>query len=138
VRVSTRESKAKGLKLIAATVLGLDALTFLVATVIVIVVEGYDDVAFVPFVVIGVLSCFGWLGLRSAGWAGGCLLPIAFVGFWFAALNAALAGVSLALFLLYLVFWSLIPLIAGILFLIARRIEGRSIRPEPDDRADLW
>lgn len=138
MQVSTRESNAKRLKLIAAIALGLDALTFLVATVVLVVVEGYDEVTFVPFVVIGALGYFGWLGLRSAGWAGGCLLPLAFVGFWFAALAAALAGVSLAWFLLYLVLWSLIPLIAGILFLIARRIEGRSLRPEPDDRADLW
>jgi hypothetical protein len=83
--MSTRESSAKRLKLIAATPLGLDALTFLVATVVLVAVEGYDDVTFVPFVVIGVLGYFAWLGLRSTGWAGGCLLPLAFVGFWFAA-----------------------------------------------------
>jgi hypothetical protein len=63
--MSTRESSAKRLKLIAATPLGLDALTFLVATVVLVAVEGYDDVTFVPFVAIGVLAYFAWLGLRS-------------------------------------------------------------------------
>jgi hypothetical protein len=55
------------------------------------------------------------------------------------ALGAAISGVSLAWFLLFLILWSFIPLIAAILFLIARRIEGPSQRRRyVNDSADLW
>lgn len=124
--MSTKPRNDRRLKLIAATALGLDALVFLVGAVVVVAVEGYDGTVFVPLVVICVLGFLGWLGLRSPGWAGGCLLPLAFVGFCFWALGAALSGVSLAWFLLYLVFWSLIPSISGVLFLVARRKERRA------------
>ena len=124
--MSTKPRNDRRLKLIAATALGLDALVFLVGAVVVVAVEGYDGTVFVPLVAICVLGFLGWLGLRSPGWAGGCLLPLAFVGFCFWALGAALSGVSLAWFLLYLVFWSLIPSISGVLFLVARRKERRA------------
>jgi hypothetical protein len=138
--VSTRTSNAKRLKLIAATALGLDALTFFVGTLFLVATGSFDNTIFVPFVVTGVLAYFAWLGLRSAGLSGGCLLPLAFFGFCFWALGAALSGVSLAYFLLFLVLWSLIPLIAGILFLFARRIEGPPQRSSAGsgEGADLW
>jgi hypothetical protein len=138
--MATRNTPTR-LKLIAMTALGLDALTFLVGAVILLVVDGYEGAIFVPFLATGVLGYFAWLGLRSAGWAGGCLLPLALFGFCFWALGAALSGVSLAYFLLFLVFWSLVPLIAGILFLVARRIEGhrsnRQYDVQSDEGADL-
>jgi hypothetical protein len=77
-------SNAKRLKLIAATALGLDALTFFVSALVFLAVESFDWAIFVPFVVTGVLCFFAWEGLRSAGAAGGCLLPLAFVGLLFA------------------------------------------------------
>jgi hypothetical protein len=136
--MATRNTPTR-LKLIAMTALGLDALTFLVGAVILLVVDGYEGAIFVPFLATGVLGYFAWLGLRSAGWAGGCLLPLALFGFCFWALGAALSGVSLAWFLLFLILWSFIPLIAAILFLIARRIEGPLQRRRyVNDSADLW
>lgn len=144
-------SNAKRLKLIAATALGLDALTFFVSALVFLAVESFDWAIFVPFVVTGVLCFFAWEGLRSAGAAGGCLLPLAFVGLLFAFLGTAFSGASWPWFLLFLVLWSLIPLTAGILFLVAGRIEGpgqqsskraesddRTDLSELDDRADLW
>jgi hypothetical protein len=125
--VSTRPHHERRLKLIAATALGFDALVFLLGAVIVVVVDGTGSALFVPLVVSCVLGYLGWVGLRSPGWAGGCLLPSAFLGFGFAALGAALGGVSLAWFLLFLVFWSFIPLIAGVLFLVAGRKERGAI-----------
>ena len=137
--MSTKPRNGRRLKLIGATALGLEALTFLGAAVIFVAVEGYDGTIFVPLVAMCILGYFGWLGLRSPGRAGGCLLPLAFFGFCFWALGAAFSGVSLAWFLLFLIPLSFIPLIAGILFLIARRIEGPSQRRRyVDDSADLW
>jgi hypothetical protein len=135
--VSTRPRNERRLKLVAATALGLDALVFLVAAVIVLAVEGYGSAIFVYLVVICVLGCLGWLGLRWPGWAGGCLLPLAFVGFCFWAFVAAFAGVSLAWFLFYLAFWSFIPLIAGVLLLVARRKE-RHAEPVNTERPRLF
>ena len=71
MHVSTRESNARRLKLIAATLLGLDALAFLGGAVLVLAVEGSDGTIFVPLVVMCILGFFGWLGLSSPGWAGG-------------------------------------------------------------------
>jgi hypothetical protein len=139
VRVSTKPRNGRRLKLIGATALGLDALLFLGGAVVVAAVEGFDGSIFVPLVVMCILGFFGWLGLRSPGRAAGCLLPLAFIGFCFWALGAALSGVSLAWFLLFLILWSFIPLIAAILFLIARRAEGPSQpRRYVNDSADLW
>ena len=128
------------LKLIAATALGLDALLFVVGTAVAVAVDGYDGAILAPLVVVCVLAYFAWLGLRSPGRAGGCLLPLAVIGFCFWALGAALSGVSLAWFLLFLILWSVLPLIAGILFLIARRMEGPRHRQRDvvNDGADLW
>jgi hypothetical protein len=124
----TTRNTATWLKLVATTALGLDALFFLVGAVFVLVVDGYEGAIFVPFLATGVLGFFAWLGLRAPGGAGGCLLPLALFGFCFWALGATLSGVSLEYFLFFLVFWSLIPLIAGIVFLVARWIEGPSQR----------
>jgi hypothetical protein len=112
--------KARRLRRSAATALVLDAFAFLAASVTVVVLEGCDPALVVPLLVICILGFFAWLGLRPPGWAGGCLLPLAFIGFLSAALGAALAGVSLAWFVLFLVFWTFIPLVAGVLFLVAR------------------
>ena len=133
-------TNGRWLKLIGASALGLDALVFVVITAVSVAVYGYDGTIFVSLVVVCVLAYFAWLGLRSPGQAGGCLLPLAVTGFCFWALGAALSGVSLAWFLLFLILWSFLPLIAGILFLIARRVEGPSQRGRDvvDDGADLW
>jgi hypothetical protein len=125
--VGTRTTNAKRLKLIAATALGLDALTFFVGALFGVATESIDATILVPFLATAVLASFAWLGVKvSAGLSGGCLLPFAFFGFWFWALGASLSGVSLAWFLFFLVFWSFIPLISGVLFLLARRIERPS------------
>lgn len=138
--MSTSPRVGRWLKLIGATALGLDALLFVAGTAVFLAVDGYDGTIFVPLVVTGVLAYFAWLGLRSPGRAGGCLLPLAVTGFCFWALGAALSGVSLAFFLLFLILWSFLPLIAGILFLIARRMEGPWQRRRDifNDSADLW
>ena len=138
--MSTSPRVGRRLKLIAATALGLDALLFVVGTAVSVAVSGYDGAIFVPFVVVCVLAYFAWLGLRSPRRAGGCLLPLAVTGFCFWALGAALSGVSLVWFLLFLILWSALPLIAGILFLIAGRMEGprQQHRAVVNDSADLW
>jgi hypothetical protein len=138
--VSTRFRDGKWLKFTGATALGLDAMVFLVITAVFVAVDGYDGTIFVPLIVVCVLAYFAWLGLRSPGRAGGCLLPIAVIGFCLWGLGAALSGVSLAWFLLFAILWSFLPLIAGILFLLARRMEGpwHRRRGVVDDGADLW
>ena len=136
MRVSTKPRDGRRLRLIAATVLGVDALVFLVVAVVGLAVDGYDSGVFVWLIAISILGLLAWVGQRWPGWAGACLLFLAFIGFSAAALGGpdSLAGWLLLLFIV-----SGIPLIAAILFLIARRIEGPSQRPQyVDDSADLW
>jgi len=113
------------LKLIASTLLGVEALVFLLLTIAIAVFGGGG--LFVALVLACVLGFLAWLGLRSPRWAGRCLITLGCVGFLFATLGAAFSGgVSLAQFLLSLVFLSFIQLIEGALFLMARPKEHQA------------
>jgi len=120
VWVSTRP-RHEQLKLIVSTLLGLEALLFLVLTIATAATGGGPFVALVLACVLGFLA---WLGLRSPGSAGGCLVALGFAGFLFVFLGTAFSGgTSLGQFLLGVVLLSFIPLTEGLLFLVARRKE---------------
>jgi hypothetical protein len=108
------------LRLIAATVLSAEALLILVVAVVGLAVDGYDSAVFAPLVIAAVVVLLAWLGLSWPGSVGVCLVLIAFFGF----VGVALGGPeSLALWWLALCLWSVVPLICGLLFLVAK---GRS------------
>ena len=117
------ESSAKWLKLVALGALGLGALAWAAFIADDIRRHGWGDydlgVALFALVTLALPGLLGWVGRRRPGTAGGCLVPLALVGF----LVAALGGGSDAETWFVLAVLSLIPLFAGILFLIAKGLD---------------
>jgi hypothetical protein len=130
---------AKKLKLVAGAILGLDSLVILIYAGVTVALYGWSSAiggwgtAVFTLAWAGTPVLLGWLGLRWPGRTGLGLLVVAFVGLVLS-LFAAVGGVSGFDLLFFFVVICPVPLLSGILFLVARGFEpsmGSAERPVP-------
>jgi hypothetical protein len=112
---------AKRLKLVAAAMLGASGLLILIVGGGLI--GGLGDALFVLFFG-GCPLLLGWLGLRRPGWSGLALLGVALLGLGLTFLAFGLGGARGYALLAWFLVFMVVPLVAGVLFLVAGLLEA--------------